>query len=322
MQQRVAIARALVSRPELLLLDEPFASVDALTRAELQDVLLCASTAHRRTARVTIVHVTHDIDEAVYLGDRVLVLGGAPGAVVGAIDVALPRPRSQTATRSCTGVPRAPERAARIDFLAQGRTVMTVRAAVRLPPPRRARAARGRRRGGARRVQGAAWRASRLVTLALEPGAVVFYAKAKGFFARQGLDVKVQTVSDPATIVPALLAGDAQFAGFNVGGAAIAKSRNLPVRLIAGGAMYRRSAPASGLVAAPGRRITRARDLVGKTVAIDGPARSRTSGCSSGSRATASPRTTSTSSRWAGSRRCSARCGAVRSTPRSSPSRT
>ena len=77
MQQRVAIARALVSRPELLLLDEPFASVDALTRAELQDVVL---RLHGHDERgVTIVHVTHDIDEAVYLADRVLVLSGAPG---------------------------------------------------------------------------------------------------------------------------------------------------------------------------------------------------------------------------------------------------
>ena len=99
MQQRVAIARALVSRPEILLLDEPFASVDALTRADLQDVLLRlhGDPEHRS---VTIVHVTHDIDEAVYLGDRVLVLGPAPGRVVGTIEVGLSRPRSQTATRS------------------------------------------------------------------------------------------------------------------------------------------------------------------------------------------------------------------------------
>jgi NitT/TauT family transport system substrate-binding protein len=117
--------------------------------------------------------------------------------------------------------------------------------------------------------QGARLESVTVVSLALEPTGVVFYAKQKGFFARQGLDVSVQTVSDPATIVPALLSGDAQFAGFNVGGAAVAKSRNLPIRLIAGGAMYRRSAPATGLVAAPGRRITRASDLVGKTIAID-----------------------------------------------------
>ena len=99
MQQRVAIARALVSRPELLLLDEPFASVDALTRAELQDVVLRVHLEfeHRR---VTIVHVTHDIDEAVYLADRVLVLSPPPGRVVGSIDVGLPRPRAQTETRS------------------------------------------------------------------------------------------------------------------------------------------------------------------------------------------------------------------------------
>ena len=99
MQQRVAIARALVSRPELLLLDEPFASVDALTRAELQDVLL---RVHRDVEgrRVTIVHVTHDIDEAVYLADRVLVLSPGPGRIASAVEVGLPRPRTQTATRS------------------------------------------------------------------------------------------------------------------------------------------------------------------------------------------------------------------------------
>jgi NitT/TauT family transport system ATP-binding protein len=98
MQQRVAIARALVSRPEILLLDEPFASVDALTRTELQDVVL---RLHGHDERgVTIVHVTHDIDEAVYLCDRVLVLSGAPGHIVASIDVGLPRPREQTETRS------------------------------------------------------------------------------------------------------------------------------------------------------------------------------------------------------------------------------
>jgi NitT/TauT family transport system ATP-binding protein len=99
MQQRVAIARALVSRPELLLLDEPFASVDALTRADLQDAVLRVHLEfeHRR---VTIVHVTHDIDEAVYLADRVLVLSPAPGRVVASVEVGLPRPRTQTETRS------------------------------------------------------------------------------------------------------------------------------------------------------------------------------------------------------------------------------
>jgi len=99
MQQRVAIARALVSRPKILLLDEPFGSVDALTRTELQDVLLRVHGDFEER-RVTIVHVTHDIDEAVYLSDRVLVLGSAPGRLVASIDVELERPRVQTATRS------------------------------------------------------------------------------------------------------------------------------------------------------------------------------------------------------------------------------
>ena len=99
MQQRVAIARALAPRPAILLLDEPFASVDALARADLQDVLLRVHGGLDGRP-VTIVHVTHDIDEAVYLADRVLVMAARPGRVVGTIDACLPRPRSQTETRS------------------------------------------------------------------------------------------------------------------------------------------------------------------------------------------------------------------------------
>jgi NitT/TauT family transport system ATP-binding protein len=99
MQQRVAIARALVSHPEVLLLDEPFASVDALTRSELQDVLLQVH-ATREGGPATVVHVTHDIEEAVYLADRVLVFGSAPGRIVGSVEVGLARPRDQTKTRS------------------------------------------------------------------------------------------------------------------------------------------------------------------------------------------------------------------------------
>jgi NitT/TauT family transport system ATP-binding protein len=99
MAQRVAIARALVSRPRLLLLDEPFASVDALTREELQDVVLRVHGEHEER-RMTVVHVTHDIDEAVYLGDRVLVLSSGPGRVLGSIEVDVSRPREQTASRS------------------------------------------------------------------------------------------------------------------------------------------------------------------------------------------------------------------------------
>jgi ABC-type nitrate/sulfonate/bicarbonate transport system ATPase subunit len=95
MQQRVAIARALCARPRILLMDEPFSAVDALSRATLQDLVL------RLWSRlgITIVLVTHDIEEAVYLADRVLVL--APGGAGIAADemISLPRPRHQVETR-------------------------------------------------------------------------------------------------------------------------------------------------------------------------------------------------------------------------------
>jgi NitT/TauT family transport system ATP-binding protein len=96
MQQRVAIARALAFRPDLLLMDEPFASVDAQTRFELEDMILRV----RDEFGVTVVLVTHDIDEAVYLADRVVVLSSAPSTVKEVVPVPLPRPRSQTATRN------------------------------------------------------------------------------------------------------------------------------------------------------------------------------------------------------------------------------
>jgi sulfonate transport system ATP-binding protein len=91
MAQRAAIARGLFSQPELLLLDEPFSAVDAFTRMRLQDLLLRVA-AHHGT---TLLLVTHDIDEAVYLADRVLVLAPRPGRLVGEVPIALPRPRER-----------------------------------------------------------------------------------------------------------------------------------------------------------------------------------------------------------------------------------
>jgi NitT/TauT family transport system ATP-binding protein len=95
MQQRVAIARALAYRPDLLLMDEPFASVDAQTRFELEDLILRV----RDEFGVTVVFVTHDIDEAVYLADRVIVLSKSPGVVTEITDITLPRPRDQIETK-------------------------------------------------------------------------------------------------------------------------------------------------------------------------------------------------------------------------------
>jgi NitT/TauT family transport system ATP-binding protein len=95
MQQRVAMARALAYQPQILLMDEPFASVDAQTRSDLEDLLL---SVWGRLG-ITVLFVTHDIDESVYLADRVVVLRPRPTAVAEILDVHLPRPRDQVATR-------------------------------------------------------------------------------------------------------------------------------------------------------------------------------------------------------------------------------
>jgi NitT/TauT family transport system ATP-binding protein len=95
MQQRVAIARALAYQPSILLMDEPFASVDAQTRADLEDLVLRV----REQYGVTILFVTHDIDESVYLSDRVVVLTHAPTEVKEQLPVDLPFPRDQLLTK-------------------------------------------------------------------------------------------------------------------------------------------------------------------------------------------------------------------------------
>jgi len=96
MQQRVAIARAIACRPQVLLMDEPFASVDAQTRADLEDLVL----GIRRQFGMTVVLVTHDVDESVYMSDRIAVLGGTPTGVTQLIDVDLPPGRDQLTTKS------------------------------------------------------------------------------------------------------------------------------------------------------------------------------------------------------------------------------
>jgi len=96
MQQRVAIARGLAYRPDVLLMDEPFAAVDAQTRTELEDLMVRI----QREFGLTVVFVTHDIDEAVYLGNRVVVMSGAPSRVSEIVAVDLPAQRDQVATKA------------------------------------------------------------------------------------------------------------------------------------------------------------------------------------------------------------------------------
>lgn len=96
MQQRVAIARALAAEPSVLLLDEPFSSVDALTRLDLHALMLELWTQKRFTA----VLVTHDVDEAVFLSDRIAVLSHRPGSIVEIVETNMPRPRHAVETHA------------------------------------------------------------------------------------------------------------------------------------------------------------------------------------------------------------------------------
>jgi NitT/TauT family transport system ATP-binding protein len=96
MQQRVALARALVVKPKLLILDEPFASLDVYVRLELEDLVVNLVRTHGTTTLL----VTHDIDEAIYMGDRALVLAGSPAKLGSDLLIDLQRPRVQMETRS------------------------------------------------------------------------------------------------------------------------------------------------------------------------------------------------------------------------------
>jgi len=95
MRQRVSVARAFANQPEVLLMDEPFGALDEQTRLVLQDEVLRLWSEHRRT----VLFVTHNLDEAITLSDRIVVLGARPGRIKAVIDVGLPRPRNVIALR-------------------------------------------------------------------------------------------------------------------------------------------------------------------------------------------------------------------------------
>ena len=123
MQQRAAIARAIAYQPEILVMDEPFASVDAQTRSDLEDLMLSLQAE----ASMSVVLVTHDIDEAVYLGDRVLVLSSRPASLLEVVEVDLPKPRDQISTK---GMPEFAAARTRVLELIRGTNATQLHATV------------------------------------------------------------------------------------------------------------------------------------------------------------------------------------------------
>jgi NitT/TauT family transport system ATP-binding protein len=116
MQQRVQIARCLAQEPSVLLMDEPFGALDAMTRQALQDEILRII----QVSRTTVLFVTHDLEEAIYLGDRVVALYPNPGRVAQVFDVHLPTPRNQLTTREHPEFLRL--RRELFDFVREGET--------------------------------------------------------------------------------------------------------------------------------------------------------------------------------------------------------
>ena len=110
----------------------------------------------------------------------------------------------------------------------------------------------------------------KIAILALEPTAQAMYAKHRAMFRKQGIDARLTILSEPSQTVAALLSGDVQFASTHVGLVAALKSKGAPVKVVAAGATYDPKHPTSELVAARGKTFRSARDLVGKTIAIDG----------------------------------------------------
>jgi NitT/TauT family transport system substrate-binding protein len=110
-----------------------------------------------------------------------------------------------------------------------------------------------------------------ITALAIEPTALAFYAKERGFFGREGINARIAVINNPQQAPAAVLSRTAAFSSYSVSGLAVLKSHRAPVRLVAAGALYRPTAPTTALVSAKGKRLRRAGDLVGKTIAIDAP---------------------------------------------------
>ena len=190
-----------------------------------------------------------------------------PGRIVASVDVALPRPREQTETRSSPQFLAlrnelhgliASASVGTIEHGMMSRALLVGVCSLALLAPV----------AGAGDTQ---LTKIKVAFLAAEPAALVTYAKHRGMLTKQGIDAEMVPRTDPQVLLAALLSGDVQFSGAHAGAAALLKSRGAPIKVVAAGALYEPKNPTSALVAAKGKTVRRPRDLVGKTILIDGP---------------------------------------------------
>jgi nitrate/nitrite transport system ATP-binding protein len=195
MKQRVGIARALVTQPKVLLLDEPFGALDALTRGRLQEQLLKIWEAHR----ITVMMITHDVEEALLLSDRIVMMSNGPSARVGEImTVELPRPRTRMEVINNPNYYR--QRNELLYFLSKSKKEKAARTVgVPVSAPARVPAVKVGSSFGLEKST------LDLGFIALSDCAPLVIAKEKGFFAKHGLEVNLSRETSWKTVLQGIL---------------------------------------------------------------------------------------------------------------------
>ena len=277
MQQRVAIARALAYQPTILLMDEPFASVDAQTRGDLEDLVLRV----REEYGITILFVTHDIDESVYLADRVVVLTHAPTEVKEIVQVDLPRPRDQIATKElpefvhCAAhVYRLIKRELPVPVMRLDRKEVTRMRDRRLFVPTMLRSRSQPRLlfgGSALELVRQNLATINLRTLNIANALPLDLGVQKGFFAQRGIEINKKVLQSGNDVVLALANGDGDIGYLGYVPAMIGRVQGIKFQMISASEVEGTSVDDNwqNIMVKGNSSIRTPADLAGKTIAVN-----------------------------------------------------